>query len=419
MADPAPSESTGTASLPTSRWTLPLYLIASATSLFGNAAINIVLPWLVLERTGDPALAGTVAAVSAVPSAIAALVGGHLIDRFGRRRMSVISDIGSAVSVAGLAVVDHLTGLDLTWFIVLGIAGALFDLPGMTARETLLANVARASGKELDLIAGWRQTIFGVSFLAGPAIAGVLLNVFDTIEVVWLTAACSGLAALSIAVMPLVPMPVEPAESSSENPLGAVATVRKSPPLVWLIALSVWSSVLVTPLLAVVLPAHFQQSGHPDQLGLSLSAYAVGTILGGGLYAALLKKARSATWVLSMVLFSASFFLIAFLHGFWLVAAGMVIAGVAQGLQGPIVTVLMTTHIPDRLRGRIFGMLTSLNALAAPVGLGIMSVILAAGTLSAGAWFLAVAWAPMAVLACVAPGLRAWLTAPVHDADDR
>ena len=59
-----------------------------------------LLPWLVLERTGDPAMAGTVAAASALPGAIAAFAGGHLIDKIGRRRMTVLSDIGSALAVA-------------------------------------------------------------------------------------------------------------------------------------------------------------------------------------------------------------------------------------------------------------------------------------------------------------------------------
>lgn len=130
----------------TSRITRPLYLFASGTSLFGNSAISIVLPWLVLARTGDPAMAGVVAAASAAPSAIAALVGGHLVDRIGRRTICVISDVGSALSVAGLAIVDLTVGLDVTWFIVLGILGALFDVPGMTARETMLAQVSETSG---------------------------------------------------------------------------------------------------------------------------------------------------------------------------------------------------------------------------------------------------------------------------------
>lgn len=389
--------------------TLVLHLAASAFSLFGNAAINIVLPWLVLERTGDPALAGTVAAVSAVPSAVAAFIGGHLIDRFGRRTITVIADVGSAASVAGLAIVDHLTGLDLTWFIVLGVTGALFDLPGMTARETMIADISRTSGRSLDLIAGWRQTIFGLSFLLGPAIAGFLLSILPTIDVVWVTAACSGLAALLTAIMRLHPAPAEP---QAENPLGALATIRRSKPLTWIIGISVVSSMLVAPLLAVVLPAHFQQMGRADWLGLALSAYAVGTIIGGGLYAAWLKRHRLPSWIMAMALFSAAFVLIAFLDGFWIVALGMAVAGIGQGLSGPLMTVLMTEQIPERLRGRVFGVMVSTNAISSPVGLAVMSTIIAATDLQMAAWALAITWAPMGIAACFAPSLRAWLTSP-------
>ncbi|MEL4505452.1 MFS transporter [Luteococcus sp. H138] len=391
----------------TSRFTLPLYLAASATSLFGNSAINIVLPWLVLERTGNPSLAGTVAAVSAIPSAVAALAGGHLIDRFGRRRMSVLSDIGSALAVAALAVVDRLTGLDLTWFIILGITGALFDLPGMTARETLMANVAHTSGRSLDAIAGFRQGIFGLSFLLGPAIAGLLLTVLPAIQVVWITAACSALAALFIAAMPLLPLPEAPTEE--ENPLGALGTVRASRPLSLLILLNGFSMLLVAPLLAVLLPAHFQSMSQPDRLGASLSAFAVGTIIGGGVYASLLKRRRLVAWVVGNLLFLASFITIAPLVGFWLPAVGMLLAGVGQGVQGPIVAVLLTEHVPERLRGRIFGLLTSLGALASPVGLGLMAVLLAGHPLRVGGWALAIAWAPVALWACLSPALRGWL----------
>src|SRR3954453_22322925 len=91
----------------TSRASLPLFVAGEALSLFGNSAIAIVLPWLVLTRTGDPAVTGLVAAATALPAIAAALVGGWLIDKVGQRRMSVLADLGSALSVAGLAVVDR------------------------------------------------------------------------------------------------------------------------------------------------------------------------------------------------------------------------------------------------------------------------------------------------------------------------
>ena len=197
-----PGVSTTSIPTTTAKTTLPLFVAAEALSLFGNSAIGIVLPWLVLSRTGDPSIAGLVAAIAAVPSILATLVGGWLIDHVGQRRMSVIADLGSAVSVAGLAIVDWVFGLDIGWFIVLGVLGALFDVPGMTARETLMGRVSLTSGVALDRIAAIRQGVFGLTFLAGPAIAGVLLTVLDPIRVVWLTAACSALAALCTLVMP-------------------------------------------------------------------------------------------------------------------------------------------------------------------------------------------------------------------------
>ena len=204
----------------THKATLPLFVAAEAFSLFGNAAISIVLPWLVLTRTGDPSVAGLVAAVAAVPSVLATLVGGWLIDHVGQRRMSIIADLGSAVSVAGLAIVDWAFGLDIGWFVVLGVLGALFDVPGMTARETLMGRVSLTSGVKLDKIAAIRQSVFGVAFLAGPAVAGVLLTVLDPIRVVWITAACSALAALCTLLCRWSP-PRSSRPTASRSPAGS------------------------------------------------------------------------------------------------------------------------------------------------------------------------------------------------------
>jgi MFS family permease len=391
----------------TSKTTLPLYLTATATSLFGNASIAIVLPWLVLERTGDPALAGTVAAVSALPAAIAAFAGGHLIDKVGRRRMSVLADIGSAAAVAALAVVDAAVGLDVFWFIALGVLGALFDVPGMTARETLLANVSETSGVPLDRIASLRGMIFGLAFLAGPALAGWLLTLLPSISVVWITAACSALAALAIGIMPL--RPSTQAVHDDASPLAGLTHIRRSRPLLALLVISLASTALVGPLLSVVLPAHFTALAAPGLLGLTLSAYAVGTMVGSGIYGVAFGGRRWAAWITANLLYAASGILIATLDGFWLVAAGMVAAGLGSGLLQPITTVVLTEQVPDGLRGRVFGAYSALAMAATPLGLGLMAAVLAGADLRAGAWVLAAGWVLVSGYALVAPGLQGYI----------
>lgn len=398
-----------------SKTTLPLYLTATAASLFGNASIAIVLPWLVLERTGNPALAGTVAAISAAPAAVAAFAGGHLIDRIGRRRMSVVSDIGSALAVASLALVDAAVGLDLAWFIVLGVAGAVFDVPGMTARETLLANVAETSGASLEKVASLRGVLFGLSFLAGPALAGWLLTLLPAITVVWITAGCSALAALAIGVMPLRAAGRVAAGGSDSSPLAGLALIRRSPALLAMLLISLASMVLVGPLLAVVLPAHFNALAAPTLLGLCLSGYAVGTMAGSALYGWVFAGRRWAAWVSANLLYVVSGVLIATLDGFWLVAAGMVAAGLGSGLLAPITTVLLTEQVPDELRGRVFGTYSALAMVANPVGLALMAAILSWADLRFGVWFLAVGWAVVAGWSLVAPGLSDYIRATTRE----
>src|SRR5690625_7117217 len=104
-------------------------------SALGNSIAGIVWPWIVLERTGDPAAAGLVAAAVAVPSVIFAFLGGYLIDTVGRKPMSVISDIITGASVAGVVLIDQTLGLTIAWFIALGIIGGVGDIPGMAARS--------------------------------------------------------------------------------------------------------------------------------------------------------------------------------------------------------------------------------------------------------------------------------------------
>ena len=396
---------TSTPPLPAgNRATLPLFVAAEALSLFGNAAISIVLPWLVLSRTGDPSVAGLVAAVAAVPSVLATLAGGWLIDHVGQRRMSVIADIGSALAVAGLAIVDWAFGLDIGWFVVLGVLGALFDVPGMTARETLMGRVSLTSGVRLDRVAAIRQSVFGVAFLAGQAVAGVLLTVLDPIGVVWITAACSALAALCTLLLPLVAAEAEPADGQPQP--GGLATLWASPPLRAMVVIAFGSALLTTPLITVLLPAHFSRLGQADWLGYTMSAFAAGSIVGSVLYGVLAAQSRRLVYVLGLLLQVVGMARFATLQGFWLVAAGSVMVGIGGGLLSPIFLVFFTERVAERVRGRVLSLVNALGMAAAPIGLSLLALLLTRASLNAGALIVFLGFVGVSAYALVSRGMR-------------
>jgi hypothetical protein len=279
-----------------------------------------------------------------------------------------------------------------------------------------MATVAGASGVSLDRVGALRGTLFGLSFLAGPAVAGWLLSVMPTVNVIWITAACNAVAALAIAVMPLPAQ--DPAPTGDASPFAGVTVIRRSAPLLALLVISLGSVVLVGPLLSIVLPAHFTLLGAPGLLGISLSAYAVGTIVGSAAYGWAFSGRRWAAWVLAHLLYVVSGILIATLTGFWLVAGGMAAAGIATGLLQPITMVVLTTQVPDELRGRVFGAYTGLTMVVSPVGLGLLAAVLAGADLMIGAWVLAAGWVLVAAYAILAPGLKSYIVGAPSGRED-
>lgn len=405
-----------TVTRPRSRAAVPLFVAAEGLSLFGNAAIGIVLPWLVLQRTGEVSVAGLVAAAAGVPAVLAALLGGQLVDRVGQRRMAVLADLGSATAVAALAVVDHVAGLTVGWFVVIGIAGALFDVPGMTAREAMMGRVAATGGVALDTLASLRQAVFGLAFLAGPALAGVLLAVLDPVDVVWLTAGCSATAAALTLALPLVgraaPVPGEE--------LGGVATVARSPVLRALLLISFGSAVVVAPVVALLLPAHFAVLGSPGLLGLTMSAFAVGSVAGSIGYAVTARRSRRVAYTVGVGLQTCGLALVAVLEGFWVVAAGTALLGLGSGMLSPIFLVAFTELVPERVRGRVLGLFNALALVASPTGIGLAALALTRVSLGTAAVLVVAGWSVVAAYSLASPAMRTVVatrapTPPVHD----
>ena len=118
-----------------------LLQISNFASGLGNSIVMITIPWLILERTGSPAFAGLVAAISALPGILVSPIGGWMVDHIGRRAVSISADLLSAVSVAAFPIVAATFGLSDLSILLIALLGATFDPAGYTARKTLLADM--------------------------------------------------------------------------------------------------------------------------------------------------------------------------------------------------------------------------------------------------------------------------------------
>ncbi|AQU68502.1 hypothetical protein BBN63_22100 [Streptomyces niveus] len=87
---------------PVRRWPLTAVLTANAISATGRTLSLIGVPWFVLQTTGSAGRAGLVAFCATLPVVISALIGGPVIDRIGRHRVSIASDLLCAFSVGAI-----------------------------------------------------------------------------------------------------------------------------------------------------------------------------------------------------------------------------------------------------------------------------------------------------------------------------
>lgn len=366
-------------SRPTRSGTGP-YFVAYGLSLLGNGIASVVMPLLVLERTGDVLTAGAVATAGIVASAIVAILGGVIVDRWNRRVVSIVADVLSALSVAALPVIDAVSGLTVEWFLVLAVVGAVADVPGSTAREAMLPALARPStGRTLERLVSTREALAAVLVLTGPGLGGLFIWVPGLNSAVLVVTATASFAAavVTFAVDPQAGrVPTRPpsklnagcrgwAHGVFRELAGGWAFMLRSPLVLGATLLSASVVAVIVPLQVSLIPAFFQAEDLSGLTGLVLSALAGGGILGAVLYALTMNRLRRRTWfVIGMVGAAVRFFLVGVMVSPWLTIAGAALVGLASTPASTILGVLTLEATPDFVRGRVLAAQNALLMLA-------------------------------------------------------
>ena len=402
-----------------------LILFATMMATAGTGVSIIAFPWLALAHDDSAGDASIVAAAMTVPLVLSTLVAGTLVDIFGRRRISLVSDSLSGTAVAAVPLIAWSYGgnaIAIPVLAVLAVFAAAFDPAGTTARQSMLPEAANRAGWSLDRINGIYDAILNLGFMVGPGIGGLMIATVGGFNTMWVTAALFGFSFLAIAALRLegIGRP-----HHAVRPEGLVSGVVEGMRFVWslrvlrtlgLIDLAV--TALYLPMESVLFPKYFADRNQPAQLGWALMALATGGVVGALGYAALSKYVRRRTALLIATLtFGAATVGIAFLPPLPVILVLCALTGLVYGPIMPIYQYVMQTRAPHHLRGRVVGVMAGLTYAAGPLGL------LVAGPLADNAGlkvtFLALA-VPIIVIGVIAtrlPSLRELDRAPEIVAD--
>jgi MFS family permease len=145
-----------------------------AVSSFGSQITQLTFPLLVLAITRSPAQAGIVAALRALPYALLSLPAGALVDRWDRKRLMIVCDIGRALALGSIPLALLLGRLTVVQLGVVSlIEGALFLFFSLAESACLPQVVAK---EQLSDALAQNQVTDASAQLLGPSLGGALYS---------------------------------------------------------------------------------------------------------------------------------------------------------------------------------------------------------------------------------------------------
>ncbi len=395
-----------------SRSHLPLIslLAANAISMVGNVIAMVAIPWFVLETSGSAARTGLVGFFTILPVVLAGLLGGALIDRLGYRRTSILADLASGASMALIPLLHATLGLQFWQLIVLVFLGALLDAPGGTARSAMVPDLAAQAGMPIERAASAAQVIERGSRLVGAPVAGVLIGVMGTANVLWLDAASFLVSAVLVGAC-VAAAPARPRaekESYLSEWKAGLAFLRTDRLILTIVVVVMLTNFLDAAFSGVILPVYVKQIfGSPVNLGLLLAASGGGALLGALAYGIVGHRlSRRNTFVALFVFASLQLWAFALYLPLPALLTVVFVCSVGAGPLNPIIDAVAYEHIPADMRGRVLGTITAGAWLAMPLGVllgGVLTDQLGVGAMMVG---LALAYLATTLSMAALPAMR-------------
>ena len=313
---------------------------------------------------GDTPLAsryyGAFLATYAVMQLLFAPILGSLSDRFGRRRVLLLSTLGQGLDYLLLALAPSLAWL-FVGRVLAGITGASF-----TTASAYIADISPPEKRAQNF--GMLGAAVGLGFIAGP-VAGGLLGHIDLRLPFFVSAALTSInCAYGYFVLP-ESLPLESRRSFSwrrANPIGTLVALAKYPMLVGLTAVVFLANLAQFSLFATWVLFTSHRFGWSEvQVGASLAALGLSVaVVQGGLVRVLMPALGERRALVSCLLLSATAYV-----GYGLAPSGWVLLCLVPlnalgSLSGPAVQSLMVKAVPPTEQGMLQGGLSSLINVA-------------------------------------------------------
>ena len=366
--DRAETKTAATAAVPSGRWMLARWAIASSTLGFPQAAGPVAFALVAVALTGDAS--GGAAMILAMT--LAQVAGAIPLTRLGRGfAMATFLRLLVAVRTVALVAiaVGAASGVSLAWLIALAAGAGLVNGAAYGYLRAVLNRLAPASG--LSRALGIAATLNELTFVAAPVVASGLGSISPVFGIV----AMAALGALPAFLVPNLGAAADaPPDEASHRGAGSIL---RPAILLWLLcAAAGGATVAAIEIGAVALALNF---GYQPALAILFTVPLCIASVAGGLWVSVRnRRAPRGVVVAQLVVMSAGAALAATCHSVATTLAGAILIGLVLAPLATHYSLILDSLAPPHRRPEVFALLRTANAS----GVILASALLTAASLS-------------------------------------
>lgn len=353
-----------------------LFWWAAIVSQTGSWMANITVPVVVFMLTESAMWVGIAAAAQFIPNALIGPWAGALTDRFQRKWVLVYVQVAMGLSAFAIWAV-WVAGIREVWALLIPIAlqGALNGI-NMPAWQSFVNDLVPQA--DLRSAIAFNSVQFNLGRAIGPAIAGVLIAVYDP-AIAFLVNAISFLAvpAVLLLITPLNAQPKVRGVRPIHDFVSAIGLILRTPSLRLAVIIAVAIGFFGNPLfnLTVVFGSEVYDVG-PVGISLLGTALGVGAILavpfvsGWSAGMSLERTARVGLW-----LYVVTLLVLSIVPTYETGIIALMASGAAFSAVNASANTALQMNAPDHVRGRVVSARIVLFTGAMPLGALVQTAI--------------------------------------------
>ena len=347
-----------------------LFFAGQGTSLVGTWITRVATSWLVYRLTGSAAVLGIVGFAGQIPTFVLAPFAGVLVDRWGRYRVLVATQVLSMLQSFALAWLALAGTINVMHILLLSALQGVINAFDTPARQTFVVDMVENRADLPNAIALNSSMVNGAR-LVGPSVAGVLIAVAGE-GWCFLADGVSYLAVIaSLLMMRLARME---RQGHDQHVLAELrdgvryafgfAPIRSVLLLLALVSLMGMPYTVLMPVMAASV-----LHGGPHTLGFLMGATGIGA-LGGAVYLASRRSVLGLGRVIpaAAVLFGCGLIAFSLSRSIGVSLILMVITGTGFMVQMASSNTVLQTIVREEMRGRVMAFYTMAFMGTAPFG---------------------------------------------------